>query len=540
MPPQVDVVIPAELGPGESLPQRLAQHPDRDAVIATSRAGLGEDLLARLAECARREPSAATVSVFSDAGAFAYCAPASATDLDAHFARENAGRSVEIPCAVPPCVYVTRRALAACAAPASWDAESLAAFCAAASETGLRHVLCGAAYVPGAPQGRPNPTPEWSDFEQRAPDVPLARRVDLARLRASPRPRLLFVTHGWGGGIELHVNDLARLLADDCEIVVLRPATAGSLQVKWLREGEGLQAWFDAATEWPACRDLLGALGFARVHFHHVHGLPREVLELPQELAVPYDVTLHDHFALCPQYHLADPDGRYCGEPDRAACNACIAKRPAQWGLDITAWRELFHRVLRGAARVIAPSADIGARVQRYFPGIQPQVLPHPEMRAETPRVHKVVVLGGLSAIKGMDLFEACVRDAHARALPLHFDVLGHISRPLAVAKDAPVRVYGSYTDERLGTLVALERPDAFLFLSQVPETYSYTLSVAMQTGKPILSTSLGAFAERLRGYPGASLVAPEADATQVNDTLLGLLRAPSAAIVRPIAISAG
>ncbi len=540
MPPQVDVVIPAELAPGESLSQRLARHPDRDAVIATARVSLDEGLVTRLAECARREPSVATVSVFSDAGVFAYCAPPTATGLEAHFARENARRSVEIPCAVPPCVYVTRRALAECKAPTAWDAASLAAFCASAAEIGLRHVLCGAAYVEGAPEAAPDPTPEWHDFARRAPDTPLRRRVDLARLRASPRPRILFVTHGLGGGIELHVNDLSRLLADDCEVVVLRPGIAGSLEVKWLRAGEGLQAWFDASTDWSACRELLRAVGFARVHFHHVHGLPSAVLELPNDLAVPYDVTLHDHFALCPQYHLADPSGRYCGEPDRAGCNACIEKRPAQWGLDITAWRELFHRLLRGAARVIAPSADIGSRVQRYFPGIQPQVWPHPEMRAESPRIHKVVVLGGLSAIKGMDLFEACVRDAQARALPLHFEVLGHIGRPLALERDAPVRISGSYSDELLGRLVALERPDAFLFLSQVPETYSYTLSVAMQTGKPIVSTSLGAFAERLRGYPAASLVAPEADAAQVNDTLLGLVRAPSAAIVRPIAISAG
>jgi hypothetical protein len=129
------------------------------------------------------------------------------------------------------------------------------------------------------------------------------------------------------------------------------PGIAGTIQVRWLREGESLEAWFDAASEWNSCRAFLAALGLARVHIHHVHGLPREGLGLAAALGVPYDVTLHDHFAICPQYHLADPAGAYCGEPDERGCDACIAGRPAQWSLDIRGWRALFHRVLarRGA-----------------------------------------------------------------------------------------------------------------------------------------------------------------------------------------------
>jgi glycosyltransferase involved in cell wall biosynthesis len=537
--PLVDVVVPEELAPGESFAQRLLRHPDQDVLIAQSRAALREGAMERLATCARQEASVATVSAFSKGGRFAYRAPGPADELDAHFARENAGMSVEIPEAEPPCVYITRRAMNECGPLDAWDPETLSSFCARASAIGLVHLLCGALRCDDVPAWAPSETEAWRSFTQRATDTPLRRRVDLARLRASPRPRVLFVTHRWGGGVQLHVNDLAQLLANDCEIVVLSPGVAGSIHVQWLREGEGLQAWFDASSEWGACRELLRAIGIARVHFHHVHALPREALELPRDLGVPYDVTLHDHFAICPQYHLADEAGRYCGEPDAAGCGACLAKRPAQWGLDIAAWRTLFHGLLRQADRVIAPSSDIGTRMQRYFPDVQPQVWPHPELRLDAPRVLKILILGGLSAIKGMDLFEACVRDAQARGLPLYFEVLGHISRPLQVERDAPVRISGSYTETHLATLVEIERPDAFLFLSQVPETFSYTLSVAMRTGKPIVATQMGAFAERLRGYPAAALVAHDAHADALNDALLRLLETPAKTVLRPVAISA-
>jgi glycosyltransferase involved in cell wall biosynthesis len=446
-------------------------------------------------------------------------------------------------------VYVTPRAIAEIDAPVVWDEAGIVDFCARATRAGFRHVLAADAYAScagaserfarwqAAVDAYPDLQANWKEFSQRAPDVPPRRRVDLARLRASPRPRLLFVTHHWGGGVEAHVNGLARLLADDCEIVVLRPGIAGSLNVRWLRDGESLEAWFDAATEWEACRAVLASIGFARLHIHHVHGLPRQVLDLPAALGVPYDITLHDYFAICPQYHLADAQGAYCGEPDERGCDACIAGRPSQWSLGIRDWRALFQGVLLDAERVIVPSTDMATRMQRYYPDVQPQVLPHPELREGPPTLHKVVILGGLSAIKGMDLFEACARDAAERALPLRFHVIGHLSRPIEQST-LPVTVNGSYDDARLAELVALAHPDAFLFLSQVPESYSYTLTVAMTTGLPIVATQLGSFTERLRGYPSVALVAHDASAQSVNDALLRVLRAPVASIARPIPVS--
>src|SRR5262249_36994589 len=158
-----------------------------------------------------RESQVATVSPFSnDAAVCGYPKASSANALpdgmssralDALFARENAGVSVEIPCAAPFCMYVTRAALRE-GSPAS------PGFSALATSAGLRHVLAADVFVghvartPFAPPA--GLEPEWQDFLKREPTRPLRRQVDLARLRASRRPRLLLVTHGWGGGVERH------------------------------------------------------------------------------------------------------------------------------------------------------------------------------------------------------------------------------------------------------------------------------------------------------------------------------------------------
>ena len=55
--------------------------------------------------------------------------------------------------------------------------------------------------------------------------------------------------------------------------------------------------------------------------------------------------------------------------------------------------------------------------------------------------------------------------------------------------------------------LFAAENPDVFWFPAQVPETYSYTLSLAMTTGLPIVASDLGALPERLAHYPQVVIV---------------------------------
>ncbi len=61
----------------------------------------------------------------------------------------------------------------------------------------------------------------------------------------------------------------------------------------------------------------------------------------------------------------------------------------------------------------------------------------------------------------------------------------------------------------------------SLFFPSQVPESYSYTLTKAMESGLPIVATAIGALPERLHGHPLATLVAVDASAQAFNDALL-------------------
>ena len=59
-------------------------------------------------------------------------------------------------------------------------------------------------------------------------------------------------------------------------------------------------------------------------------------------------------------------------------------------------------------------------------------------------------------------------------------------------------------------------------FPDQVPETYSYTLSVALASGLPIVASALGALPERLAQHPRAATVPWNAAPADWNAALLG------------------
>ena len=547
---------PAADGLSGAFNRAQAVHRERDCVLLQSDTEVANDWLDRLRFHAHSARDIGTVAPFASGGGVAgYPRNGVANDLppgltvaglDRLFSRANQRSSVTVPVTFGPCIYMKRECLEAVGI---LDGTSLGTelgvkqdFALRAASAGFCHLLAADVFVAvghsvaadadiQAARERaeealerlyPHYPAQREGFRDADPACPFQRRVDLLRLAESPRHLLLFVSHGWGGGIRRHMRDLANAIDGQCDVLLLEPARGDTVRLSWPEEGEGFALYFSLERDLDELVELLASMGLARVHIHHVHGLPRQILDLPAALGVPYDCTLHDYYAICPQYHLVTADGRYCGEPAAAGCASCLSRRPPQWNMDIGAWRSAFERLLTGAARVIAPSRDVASRIARYFPALQPMVLPHFESAAKTSIAHtRVMTLGTLSPEKGLHVVRACAEDARARGLPLAFKVLGATTEPLPQWPELPLSVHGQYAEEDLPGLVAGERPDVLWLPSQVPETYAYTLSVALQSGVPVVASALGAFPERLSSSSRATLVPWDATPREWNDALL-------------------
>lgn len=567
---------PTNLGFVRTCNAGMRLRPDDDVVLLNADTEVSDGWLDRLHAASRSADDVGTVTPFSNAATI--CSyPAideerplprgeDVASLAARFAQVNAGETVELPTGHGFCLYIRRPMLDAVGL---FDEEAFGRgygeendLCLRARAAGFRHLLACDAFVMhvgsvsfGAERDArvraalatiaaryPTYHEEVADFLRRDPLAPARRRVAVAtlaaRAAAAPRGTMLLVTHHLGGGVAVHVEDLAARLAHEGWLpLVLATHADDSLRVAD-RPATTELVYPGARTSEAALVADLRAIGVTHVHVHHVLTAPPFVATLADALGAPYDVTLHDFFLVCPRVAFVRADGTYCGEPDVRTCDACILADDVHEGAsyceevpadDVAAWRARHRGWLAGARRVFAPSEDTARRMRRALGELVIHTRPHPEVpfdvRFRSPPAPgapvRVAVLGGIGLHKGYLRLLEVARHAQATGLPLSFVVFGTTADSGALRRLSNVTVTGRYEREALPALVERSACTLALFLSIWPETFSYTLSEAIGLGLYPVSYDLGAPAERLRAFGHGALLPPDTSARAICEALL-------------------
>jgi glycosyltransferase involved in cell wall biosynthesis len=251
--------------------------------------------------------------------------------------------------------------------------------------------------------------------------------------------------------------------------------------------------------------NLLRSFGVSSIHIHHVLGFHLDLQQLIHDVAVPFNFSAHDYYTICPQIKLITSEGCYCGEQGVEACQACLAARPSFGATDIQLWRTTYRWLYQEAQQVIYPSNDMATRMAAYHPvqpviiPYEPQIWPTVEVAALAPGERlRIVMIGILSRPKGATLAAQVINAAALRNAEFEFYLIGFSEIPLAQHPAARISITGRYVDPDLPKLIAQIDPHVIWFPAQWPETYSYTLSEALRSGRPIVAPNVGAFRERL------------------------------------------
>lgn len=519
--------------------EAFAMAEGRDVVLLNADTIVSGDWIHRLAKAAEGDSVGTVTPLSNNATLASYPRPWVANVLgdapdviDAVCRAVNAGVTVEVPTGVGFCLYITQRCLAA-TGPFSVEDFGLGYgeevdFCLRAAALGFRHVAAADVFVAhkgevsfgataaarkhGAEAVLQSRHPGFLNaieaFRHQDPLALARSRIDLARLRGSRKPRILLVTHAWKGGIWRHVEELIALLADAAELLILQPGTNATFSLSWRNPHEAMALDFPADVD--ALADVLLGVGIDRVHIHHLMGLQEALPRLLRRLGAVYDITLHDYFLLTTQYQLCGADGRF----DEAVIDP--SAQAFQTG----------KALLESASRVIAPSQDVAERFRRHVPAAQYVVRPHPEKPSpKLARSARVLVLGGLSKAKGLSLLEAVAAAAANAGEAIHFVLLGYAVDEVRTWPALPLHIRGEYSESELPALIAQEAPDLIWFPAVWPETYSYTLSAAIDAGARIVAPNLGAFPERLADYPAATIVPWNLDVLSLLATLCATAR---------------
>ncbi len=567
------------LGFVQTVNRGFSLHPDRDVLILNADALVFGDYLDRLRNHALKS-NIATVTPLTNNGEIcsypllcrnnSWMLETGDQELDELAAKVNEGQTVEVPTGVGFCMYITREALSKVGL---FDAEAFGKgygeendFCVRATNAGFIHKLAGDVFVrhaggvsfserklkaieratrvmeelhPGYNQG-------IQSYLAAEPAALLRRNLDVARLLAGspPQPAVLKVFHTWGGGADKHVRDMAKWLDEEgVAVFTLKPVVNNPEYCEIGGVGDKDSLFLPNLrfhyTEVAELADALRGLQVAHIHIHHLVGYSNEFYKaLPsvaKNLGISFDVSVHDYFSFCPRIFLLNESGKYCGEPEVETCNSCVRKNGSPADVtNVGAWRAMHAAFLSKARRIFVPDRDVETRLKRYFPALEFTVKPHPEMLRSGLHVVKqlqgdkrvVALFGAFYELKGAKVLKALIQDAYKRKLPIEFHLIGFY----AVA-DQEIYTYpnfrytGKYDEETVGELIATSGADVALFISVLPETFSYTLSLAFQYGLYPVSFDLGAPANRIRDSKWGELwpLSMAAEPGRMNDLLIAM-----------------
>lgn len=522
----------------------MALSESNDVLLLNSDTEVANDWLDRIRNAAYSDTKVGSVTPFSNNATICsyplFCkdnelpAGYDTARLDKLCAQTNPGMVVDVPTGVGFCMYIRRDCLKEVGL---FDTANFGKgygeendFCQRAQAAGWRNlhlldtfvlhtggVSFGASKSPREQAAmetlrrlHPRYEPQVMAFVQADPARAARLALDIARIKANRKPVVLAVVHDRSGGTVRHIHELAQHLNEQVTTLLLSPVPGHRVKLSLPQEQEAFALEFEIPAQMDDLQSILRSLGVQHIHYHHLLGHHPSIKQLPAQLGVRYDFTAHDYYSYCARISLTDNSDRYVPEPGPGQCGCCPAQSRAPDGGTMQQWRDSHRIFLEAARHVFAPSQDTAQRMAAFAPAAHVIAVPHTDMQAPapTPQMHamadtarlKIAVIGALSTIKGADVLESVALQAARTDAPLDFHLLGYGYRSLQTQPKARLTVHGAYAEADLPELLAWLQPDIVWFPALWPETYSYTLSAALQASLPIVAPDIGAFAERLEG----------------------------------------
>jgi len=358
--------------------------------------------------------------------------------------------------------------------------------------------------------------------------LPVLEELLISKTR-SKRHIFLHVIHSLGGGTEHAMRTLINKTKgiDVCSIV-LRSMNRGRI---WRIECEDQVVIIDFVVTQGIDKvlSLLKKISISHIHYHQVLEFNLNVRSLPEILSCEYDISLHDYYLLCPRVNLLNASGELCDGPEVSKCNLCIKNSGSYTNENLNSENNIKtffdnnHHFLKAARLNIAPTVGVKTLFSSFIASTNIVVKAHPEklvkrnfITTSNTSIVNIAILGALGEHKGSKLLKELILFADKYKLPLCFVVVGYGNEELNELKSERLIFSGEYKLEELPDLIKRFECERALFISPWPETYSYTLSEALQLGLYPFALNLGAFKDRLSEYGIGTLISVTANEKEI------------------------
>lgn len=282
---------------------------------------------------------------------------------------------------------------------------------------------------------------------------------------------------------------------------------------------------------------LLGRMRVSLVIVHQILGFERDFVERLGSFAEGHRsvLYLHDYYTVSPRVTMLNALGEFCNGADAETCRRCVELGGAHEGSRLSELTPHQHRALsRGFMRrmhdVVAPSQDTADRISELVSEIAVAAVPHPQSGFRFPAdpaaegsFENIVLLGAIGPHKGSATLLEIARRASLTHPELRFHVLGYTDIDEALTAIGNVLISGPYQPDELPGLLSAAGGRLALFLHGWPETFSYTLSEAVQYGLIPLVPDIGAPAARVRAAGFGAVFPFPIEASTVLDLIKGI-----------------
>jgi glycosyltransferase involved in cell wall biosynthesis len=244
-------------------------------------------------------------------------------------------------------------------------------------------------------------------------------------------------------------------------------------------------------------------------------------------MQIPYIISTHDYYFICPSYNLLDKNAQFCFEhKSEIYCQECSQSLFGE-GKDLRQnWYSICQELFTGASEIISPSAAAGSYFAREYPDFSDKmkVIRHGVLK-ELENERRAQFRTNIAVVKNKSLpikvafvgnFVSYIKGAH-----LIIDLLEKVATQEDLKNSFVFEGYGgcvettdnstmkslkkhiefrgAYNRQELPEL--LKHTDVVILPAIWSETYSLVADEVLSLGIPIITTHLGAIAERVREY---------------------------------------
>lgn len=525
---------------------------DLDVILLNSDAYVFPGWYERLTAHVARHPDAATITPLSNNATICsypqvnqdnnMALELQPADLDQLAAETNRGLSVEVPTGIGFCFYMRRSVIDQIgvlddkAFKIGYGEEN--DFCMRALHAGYKNLAIGDVFVfhsgsvsftgirnENFDKGQKALFEKHPDYGQLVrnhiaadPKRTLRMRLDAARLIRHMKGCAVFVTHKWAGGIETYLHEeKKRLNKEGRGYIVLRVHDLYKVSVEtdlvnglFVPNLKDIDLRYDIAF----VQSLLEGLEAGEIHVNSFAGLSwqwhRAMLSLISKLSRAVTYVGHDYSSISHYYQLMRPDNVIRTTlPTLAELREWGKMKDHTGSVDVCDPEErqkVYRAFLSGVNKILVPSNAARDILLHYFPGLTITVVPHndhlPEtrkaVRREKDGILRIAVVGAIGAPKGFDVLQGLAADARNRGLLIEYHLIGY-SQNDQLLEESGVMLHGRFKEEQEALDLLDEiQPDLFFIPSIWPETFCYTLSMAIKKGIPPVVFDIGAQGERV------------------------------------------